>query len=55
MKQTAHIWKESIYKNKFRCSCGNQLADPENGAPKGYVLCDPEKQTIYCNKCGRPV
>ena len=54
-KATGFIWKESIYKNKFTCSCGNELANPETGKPKGYVLYDPEWNIIYCNRCMTPV
>ena len=55
MKKLGFIWKESIYKNGFKCSCGNQLADLETGEPKGYVLVDEESRVIYCNKCRSPV
>lgn len=48
------IWKESIYKNGFKCSCGNQLANPETGEPEGHVLVDKELKVIYCDKCHEP-
>ena len=54
-KMEGYIWRQSVYMNGFKCRCGNQLADPMNGEPKGYVLYDPDKKVIYCNKCNRPV
>ena len=53
MKKIITIWKESIYKNNFTCSCGNQLADPETGEIKGYVLTD-EDGRCWCNECNQP-
>ncbi len=52
--RTAFIWKESIYKNGFKCSCGNQLASQETGEPLGHVLVDTEMNIIICNKCMKP-
>lgn len=54
-KMTGYIWRESIYKNKFKCLCGNQVADPETGEPNGDLLFDPESETLYCNKCRFPI
>lgn len=55
MIRPTFIWKESIYKNSFRCSCGNQLADPQTGEPEGHVLVDEENRIIYCDRCHQPV
>lgn len=55
MNRMVFVWRESVYKNGFKCKCGNLLADPQTGEPKGYVRADVEGQTIYCNKCGQPV
>lgn len=31
MKKTAIIWRESVYKNNFKCNrCGTKLADEQN-------------------------
>lgn len=54
-KQTAFIWRESIYKNNFKCSkCGTTLADMD-GTPKGNVLYDPSEDILVCPKCGQVV
>ena len=55
MKMMGFVWKESIYKNSFKCSCGNQLADPDTGNPEGHVLVDEETRVIYCDRCHQPV
>lgn len=58
MKKTmSFIWKESIYKNRFRCTCGNQLADPETGWPTDQVLVETSTsgKFMYCAKCRQPI
>ena len=52
-KKVAVLWKESIYKNGFRCTCGQQLTenniafvdDPRSNGGKG----------VFCNNCKRLV
>lgn len=54
----AIIWRESVYKNNFRCcTCGTVLA--ENGQPTdnaGFNADTSQRQDIlYCCKCKTPV
>lgn len=61
MKGTlSFVWKETIYKNRFKCECGNQLADPETGYPSDHVLVDMDNESanrkfMFCDKCRKPV
>lgn len=57
MKKTVFVWKESVYKNRFTCNCGNQLAD-ENGVlidGKSMVETTSFRRYLYCKKCYKPV
>ena len=50
------VWKESIYKNGFKCSCGNTLSDdPNTGEPKDGLLLNTITNTLFCDKCKEPV
>ena len=58
MKKTAWIWKESIYKNGFKCSCGNLLM--KDGEPCGMIEPVPipdtrEARIAICAQCGNQV
>lgn len=45
------IWRESVYKNKFKCNiCGTQIAD-EKGEPRPNVLVNPRFEIIQCPLC----
>lgn len=49
----AIVWKESIYKNDFKCKCGAVLAD-ENGKPTDNVGVNGENSDdprLFCIKC----
>lgn len=49
----AIIWKESIYKNNFKCKCGAKLAD-NSGVPTnnlGGSAEDTEDNRLFCMKC----
>lgn len=50
-KQTAYVWRESIYKNNFRCKCGTILAKPD-GEPLGDTLYETQQKLIICPTCG---
>ena len=55
----AIIWRESIYKNRFKCdTCYEVLAD-ENGQPTDNVGFDADtshrQDVLYCCKCKQPV
>lgn len=57
MKKRVIIWKESVYKNRFTCKCGNQIAD-ENGeliSGKSMIEVTSFRRYIYCKKCLKPV
>lgn len=50
------IWKESIYKNDFKCKCGAKLFDRRTNAPTENVGVDAEKTNaleteLWCCKC----
>ena len=52
MLKTAFIWRESVYKNQFKCNiCGNQLADPVTGEPKPLTLVSMRWGIIQCPRC----
>lgn len=58
MKKNVVVWRESVYKNKFKCNrCGHQVGDAETGAIKGDTLVDEKNGCpyIYCSKCKNPV
>ena len=45
------IWRESVYKNKFKCNiCGTLIAD-ENGEPRPNALVSPKFGMIQCPLC----
>ena len=55
----AIIWKESIYKNDFKCdSCGELLSN-ENGLPNDNTGFDANpyqpQDILYCCSCKEPV
>ena len=56
MKKWTYVWKESIYKNGFKCACGNVLADSE-GNPSDNLLFEDGgfRKWLYCDKCLKPV
>lgn len=57
MKKRVIVWKESVYKNRFTCNCGNQIAD-ENGIlieNKSFIEMTSFRQYVYCEKCYKPV
>ena len=45
----AIIWRESVYKNGFKCSCGNQLMT--DGKIERDVLYNPHDKILICPKC----
>lgn len=57
MKKLVIVWKESVYKNRFTCNCGNQIAE-ENGVlinGKSMIEMTSFRQYVYCKKCYKPV
>ena len=56
MKREAYIWRESVYKNEFKCNdCEEPLADPKDGYPLGTTLYDTEEDLLICPNCGNVV
>jgi len=60
MKKTAIVWRESVYKNDFRCNnCKKKLAD--DGVPiETALLVAPDypqkdQDTLICGDCKNPV
>lgn len=46
----AVIWRESVYKNDFRCNvCKEKLSN--NGVPSEEILSDEEGRVLYCPTC----
>jgi len=53
MSKTAVVWRESVYKNNFRCShCGTPLLNPATKAHTDELMINPEGTALYCGKCG---
>jgi predicted RNA-binding Zn-ribbon protein involved in translation (DUF1610 family) len=56
MKREAFIWRESVYKNVFKCNeCGEPLADANDGYPLGTTLFDTRENLLICPNCGNVV
>jgi transcription elongation factor Elf1 len=58
MKKNVVVWRESVYKNKFKCNqCGHQVGDAETGAIKDDTLVDEKNECpyIFCSKCKNAV
>lgn len=51
------VWKESVYKNRFTCKCGNQIADENGNVQNGKMLIEDGgfRKYCYCSKCYQPV
>lgn len=45
----AIVWRESIYKNGFKCSCGKQLVT--DGKIERDVLYNPHDKLLFCPEC----
>ena len=51
MKKTAFIWRESVYKNHFKCNlCGTPVAD-EDGTVLDRTLYHRLEEILLCPKC----
>ena len=56
MTREAFIWRESVYKNTFKCNeCGEPLADANDGYPLGTTLFDTRENLLICPNCGNVV
>lgn len=53
MKKNAIVWRESIYKNDYKCSCGKKLF--ENGDVVNDVLFDTRRDELICPVCMKVV
>lgn len=54
----AVVWRESVYKNKFKCNrCGHQVGDVKTGEVKGETLVDEMNGCpyIFCPECKNAV
>ena len=51
MKKVVTVWRESVYKNHFKCNiCGRQIAD-ENGNPIGRQRGNIFEGILQCPQC----
>lgn len=51
MLRTAIVWRESVYKNDFKCNkCGHVVAN-KKGWPADDTLYDPDGQWLFCPEC----
>lgn len=56
MNTPAIIWRESVYKNGFKCNeCGAQIADSETGEPLDNTPFSPLGNFLFCPSCLNPV
>ena len=57
MKRTAVVWRKSVYKNEFTCSCGAKLADADGTNFEDNVLMEISNfgTYVYCKKCLKSV
>ena len=46
MKANVFIWRESIYKNNFVCSCGEELM--RDGELNNTILYDEKRRMLVC-------
>lgn len=59
MKENVVIWKESVYKNGFKCKCGHAVASVDG--TKVEIADDTLIENlgfrtwVYCGKCNSPV
>lgn len=53
MKVPAIVWRESVYKNDFKCSCGFPLMT--EGTINRDVLYNPHDKLLICPKCQKVV
>lgn len=55
MMKDVFIWRESVYKNHFKCNkCGHVVAN-EHGYPQDDTLFAPSHDLLFCGKCKNPV
>lgn len=57
MLRKVYVWKESVYKNGFKCKCGNQIADENGNVHDGKMLIEDcgFRMYCYCTNCYQPV
>lgn len=48
----ALIWRESIYKNEFKCKCGYKLYKPYKNELAHDIILDITNATLCCPRCG---
>jgi len=53
MKVTAIIWRESVYKNDFTCSCGYDFM--KDGELAETMLYDTKQKVLVCPRCKKRV
>ena len=53
----ALVWRESVYKNDFRCNvCGKKLFDVKGGAVKCVKIKAVNGRKLgFCRRCNNPV
>lgn len=55
MRKEVFVWKESVYKNRFICKCGNRLADPDGSNVDMLIENYGFRRYCYCKKCANVV
>ena len=58
MKKTGYIWRESVYKNGFKCSCGRLLmkdGKPINVIASHAIGDDSDDTYLFCIGCNKSV
>lgn len=53
MKAPVIVWRESVYKNGFKCSCGYPLM--AEGKIDRKVLYNPHEKILICPECQKVV
>ena len=54
MKAPVIVWRESVYKNDFKCSCGFPLMTAEGKIDRD-VLYNPHDKLLICPRCQKVV
>ena len=51
------VWRESVYKNEFRCLCGAFLADVDGSHYEDNVFAEKLgfRTYLHCKECLKPV
>lgn len=53
IKRYVFVWRESVYKNDFKCKCNFKLTD--GIVPKNELLYDRFSRVLFCPLCKQAV